>query len=400
MNLDISDISDVKLRSIITLQKRFKIKRIRRFLNKFSLSKLDKDFSKLDFEQFTKKMVDKSLILNIDFLLLIINRYLNPDLSYVSVNSKKSKSTARIFLSMYLIKYHSSDVFTTISKHEKDIIRHFAINLIDFLNRSFLQNDKYTNYSICRFGVLFNSYYLNYNLNLEVDKNNLISEAYRHYVNIQTTKRYVIDSSKYSADQKLAVLKTLDLELKETKQMVLLVDKNFDSNKFDSLNGTQQKITEKLKDQYWQNMYDDLTNEKYDQLIHTLIELKTIIIDLHPENKNDQTRMMNIKSKNEMRIFLDEYVNVDEITNKTITKNYINHIANYLYQSVTNLQASVRDTDSSRIWKQLLENHNNGSIDSNRFIVSVIREIYNIINSIWMDMILLQYVNISTSTSI
>lgn len=349
------------LDKIIIIQQRYKIKRIKQFINTYSLKNLDIECSKLDYDNFINKMVNKDILQKINIFMLRINRYLNPETKSVP------RIFSRNFLSIYLIKYHLDKVLTTVDN--KHILHKHCVHFIDFINLEY-----YTHYSLNKFGVLFNKFCYDYNILLELDKIGLISQAYRHYYDLKTVKNFVYNSVKYPTEQKLDVIKQIDNDIKKVKESVIMVDKKYTDN-FLELELVEKEIKEKLNDTYWDSLFDELENEDYSHLIRLINELKEIIILLHPENKRDIFRKQ-----------FDEIVIVEEI--KNISEEDIQNIINFIFYSITDLQASIRDNETNTKWNQIDEYKN---ISLNRYVILCIKEFYSMIEKIKMDILLLPY---------
>jgi len=350
------------LDNIIVIQQRYKIKRIKTFINKYSLKKLDIEFSKLDYDNFIDKLLNKDILQIINIFMLRINRFLNPDTKSVP------RIFSRNFLSIYLIKYHLDKVLTTVDN--KNILHKQCVYFIDFIH--FLE-DNCTRYSLNKFGLLFNKFCYDYNMLLELDKIGLISQAYRHYYDLKTVKNFVYSSVKYPTEQKLDVIKQIDNDIKKVKESIKMVDKKYTDN-FLELELVEKEIKEKLNDIYWDRLFDELENEDYTHLIELINELKETIVLLHPENKRDT--------------FRKQFDDIVEEKLKDILQEDILNITNFIYCSITDLQASSRDNETSIKWNQIDEYKN---ISLNQYVILCIKEFYSMIEKIKMDILLLPY---------
>ena len=103
------------LDKVIIIQKRYKIKRIKQFINTYSLKNLDIECSKLDYDNFINKIVNKDILQKINIFMLRINRYLNPE----------TKSVPRIFSRKFL---NHNNVYTL------EILNLFYLILIKYYN--------------------------------------------------------------------------------------------------------------------------------------------------------------------------------------------------------------------------------------------------------------------------
>lgn len=386
MNLDPSDI-----KKIIAIQRRFKLNRIQKHLKGFDLMKLDESFSQLDYTKTMMRLMNRELPRNVNILMLRINRYLNPEKRTVS------KIMGKLFLTMYLLKYHSAEVMVTIDLQDRTILKYQGINIINFLNDLFMKSDDYRTFSIHRFGSMFNVYCIRYNQLQAIDKVNMINEPYRHYANIKTTIRYVQNCAKYPDDQKQDIIKVLEEEIEKTFQCIKMLDRDFDVKKFDEISGLEEEIRNSFTDSYWDKLKQDLESENFEELLKLLTKLKNILLDLHPKAEEFEKYGGNIKPKvvyrETVRQNFDEYVDNEFIQHllerRVMSNDQIIGLCTYLMDTVVALQASARDTDTKVSWKQMIETFEAGETTVAEFIPNFFKQIFDVIDKICSDILLI-----------
>ena len=377
--------------TVIQLQKRVKLNRINNYLSKFSLTQLDNEFKQLDYIKTMEKLMNKKLQNKINILMFRINRYLNPE--------KKTmlKIVGRMFLTLYLLKYHSNEVLVTVNIHDKTMLHYQACNIINYLNDIFMKNVNYRTFSISRFGSMFNVYCIRYNQLQQQDKVNMINEPYRHYANIKATMKYVKNCGKYPEDQKADVLKVLETEITKTHDCIKMLDKNFDIKKFEEIVSIEDEVRNNFTEAYWDKLRNELKEEKYDELVNLLTKLKNVIIDIHPKLEDVKVNgTLKTQDKETIRKQFDEYVDVDFIkhmlVNRVMDGEQIIKLCSYLMDTVKELQASSRDIEVAVMWETMINDFREQKITVVDFIPMFFKAIFGVIDKICADVLLLPIV--------
>lgn len=376
---------------IVKLQKRIKLNRINKHLASFDLTKLDNEFKQLSFDKTILKLMNKKLQNQVNILMFRINRYMNPE------QKTMPRIVGRMFLTVYLLKYHSNEVFTTIDLQDKTMIHYQACNIINYLNDLFMKNINYRNFSMNKFGLMFNVYCVRYNQLQQQDKVNMINEPYRHYANIKATIKYVKNCGKYPADQKADVLKVLETEITKTQDCIKMLDKNFDIKKFEEIVSIEDEVRNDFTEAYWNKLRNELKEEKYDELVNLLTKLKNVIIDLHPKLEDVKVDgKLKVPDKETVRKQFDEYVDVlfikDMLINRVMDGEQIIDLCSYLMDTVKELQACSRDIEVAVMWENMINDFREQTITVVDFIPLFFKEIFGVIDKICADVLLLPIV--------
>ena len=384
--------------TVIQLQKRVKLNRIKNYLSKFSLIQLDNEFKQLDYIKTMEKLMNKNLQNKVNILMFRINRYLNPE------KKTMSKIVGRIFLTLYLLKYHPNEVLVSANIHDKTMLHYQACNIVNYLNDLFMKNVNYRTFSMDRFGSMFNVYCIRYNQLQQQDKVNMINEPYRHYANIKATMKYVTNCGKYPEDQKADVLKVLETEITKTHDCIKMLDKNFDIKKFEEIVSIEDEVRNNFTEAYWDKLRNELKEEKYDELVNLLTKLKNVIIDLHPKLEDVKVNgTLKVPDKETIRKQFDEYVDVDFIKhmliNRVMNGEQIIKLCSYLMDTVKELQACSRDIEVAVMWENMINDFREQTITVVDFIPMFFKEIFGVIDKICADVLLLPIVKATTRIS-
>lgn len=251
---------------IINFQRRYKINRIKRVLALFNdnIKKIKFD----DYHDLTNNIKDVNLLRLTNILLFRVNRYLNPESKSIS------KKQSRIFLTAFILKHHPNQVFTTVNKNYRSQISAIANDLIEYIQNDFLKNDSYKNYSLNKFGHIFNTYFVNYNELLKIDKLGLINELILEYYNTQITIDKINNSNKYDYQQKEESIKSLVKHQNQIKSEINLLEPN--NNIVDNLENYVQKINfvkNKYDDEIIENLRNDLNENNYDLIMNIFSDI-------------------------------------------------------------------------------------------------------------------------------
>ena len=376
------------LQIIIKLQQQFKLKRVCDCLSRFNLLKLDNEFKQLDYIKTMGKLMDIKFQNKVNILMFRINRYLNPE------KKTMSKIVGRMFLTLYLLKYHPNEVLLSVNIQDKTMLHYQACNIVNYLNDLFMKNVNYRTFSMDRFGSMFNVYCIRYNQLQQQDKVNMINEPYRHYANIKATMKYVTNCGKYPEDQKADVLKVLETEITKTHDCIKMLDKNFDIKKFEEIVSIEDEVRNNFTEAYWDKLRNELKEEKYDELVNLLTKLKNVIIDIHPKLEDVKVNgTLKVPDKETIRKQFDEYVDVDFIKhmliNRVMNGEQIIKLCSYLMDTVKELQASSRDVEVAVMWENMIDDFREQKITVVEFIPVFFKEIFGVIDKICADVLLL-----------
>ena len=362
--------------NIELIQKRYKIYRIEKGLNLFRELALDNLFGYMRFDKMQENLIDKKILTIVNILLNRINRYMNPEQRSIP------RSMGRIFLSAYIIKYHSNKIFTQIDKILLEQLVLISKQLIDYVENIFLKTKNYKHYSMDRFAFLFNNYFINYNILRERDKIGLIQELYQEYSNTTITKKYITNGTKYSPEQKIHVLSVIDKHMNDIKKSIKLLDNEFDIQKFEQIVSLEDKIKRNISEKYWSEMVNEIKGEKYELLLENLLNLKEVILSLTPES-----------IKNREKIDMNEYMDIDflkqRLEHNTLDESQILLLCRYLMDKVKNLQAQVRDNDMEQFWEDCTNKLSTGDISIYGIIPYFLKNMYRIIDDLLCDILLL-----------
>lgn len=255
---------------IIHFQRKYKIKRIENILNLFQSNIKSLNFN--DYDNLTKQMRDSGLLNLTNILLFRINRYLNP--------SKKSisRKQTRIFLSAYILKHYPNEVFTTVNNKFRSQLSAIANDLVEYVHNDFLRHKDYKNYSLNRFGHIFNTYFINYEELMKIDKKGLINELVLEYYNTNITIEKIKQSDKYDSNQKDRSVYNLIKHMNQIKSEINLLEPNNDivdnlEIYIEKINFVKNKYNEEILD----NIHTDLVNENYNSIMDVFSDINDMM---------------------------------------------------------------------------------------------------------------------------
>jgi hypothetical protein len=364
--------------SFISLQRAFKFKKIRKELSKFRNIALGTKIKSVSFDDATKILCNKLTLHKTNSLLNSIDRIMNPDSVYLTKNNTKNN---RIFLSAYLLLYHSDKIFININKCNKTELIKIAESLIKSVETTLLMNESYKEYSLKLFGLLYNTYVINYKLILEEDRQCLFNELFREYSNLTITKKYIEGGTKYTIEQKTNIIAILDNSMVSVMKLGKLVDKNFELKVFDDFCNKERVSKRSFETQYWDNLKDDIDQRNNFSNVFILLEtIKNTIYDVSPN-----------RTKDEIKLELEEFIDLPFIKQKleynVMKRDEVFALCEYIWKKITELQASVRDNDSLCSWSDIVSLFN----ESNTLGICLskfFKEVFKIIDDIFCDILL------------
>lgn len=329
---------------LIIFQKKIKFNRIKDSLKKIRALGLDTLIQKnQSYDETVKILCDKKTIDCFDEFLTRINRIIDPS----SVDYKgRQKNLSRILLSAYLLKYYSEDVFTNIDIQIKIQLCEMGSSLVKIIEHTFLSSNIYRTFSLEMFGFIFNTYVVNYRIILEADKQHLIKELYKEFVNLSRTKSYVVKGTKYDDAQKVKIIMVLDGSIYNVFRHIKLIDTKFDIKRINKTYLMEEKTKTSFSDQFWESLGSEIDLGNFENVIKLLDKIKLIICDMSPTS-----------TKQSIKLELDEYLDIDFIKQKlgfnVMSKIEIMNLCQYVWKKLESLQSSARDSDSMITWNNL-----------------------------------------------
>tara|TARA_B110000208_G_C11797442_1_gene440299 strand:- start:3533 stop:4573 length:1041 start_codon:yes stop_codon:yes gene_type:complete len=238
-------------------------------INQIGINK--ENLENLNYDDFIKLIQNKDLI-------ILCNKIINIII--------KKKNNSRYFLSIFLIKYHNTEIF----EFETDLKQELIKNSNDLVDLFYNLNENNLN----KFNNKFKFFKNNFIKWKKQDKESLVELLIETYNNISVSKEELInkrdlnelsdieneflehyDKQQESLKEKIITLGGLEL-LNKSKKLVVDYDDNFKNH-----------IKFVLEDCYWKRLLDELNSipKKYEQLLDILVEIKQQFINLFKNNK-------------------------------------------------------------------------------------------------------------------
>lgn len=317
-NRDIIDIKNIPINTIIFLEKFIKKYKLNKFYNSIHNSKNIKklnqiifslnqntslfltDLQKEDnkFKIISNELCNKELINDVDNILKLYLKY-NP--LNIQINSRE-------ILSAWIItncRNISEDYINKdyILKCSIELIGQFTL-LIDNINNNINNN---INFNIIKFNKIFINYCDTFIIFKEYDKIQKLNYFIREWKNLEETSILINSSDKYSDEQKIEVLKIIEINKKNVEKHIKIFTLNYDFNKLKKIIENTNKINKKIIDTYKTILFDELNSNNYEIFINILNEIKNFLLLFNPQNveyneKIDSIFYMNIIKSESIKI--------------------------------------------------------------------------------------------------
>jgi hypothetical protein len=332
----------IKSKSVIRIQRYWRLYQAIKYFKKFNDYKLDKKSETLQFDDFTKIMLNKELT--------DITAYLIYYIQYtIKVNLKINN---RVLLSSYLFANYSNEILGKNNRDPlSDRIHFFSKQLTKSLVLSEAMSLK------DQINILGNNM-LNYSVTFSVwkmrDKSemiqNMIISYYHREIHIHKIK-----SGELSTDGQKTPIKELEKQQKEILESIKLMDPNFDIKYFEknykmiceTMEKDYQQLQINLRDTmkiaYFDYVRDGMKKGDYQPVLALIAEIRQRLLNV----------MANEQSKNEFIENVDiEHLKDKIINNELENKDLIVSII-HIVQVIKTLQAPVDDESHSE-WKNTI----------------------------------------------
>ncbi len=302
--------------------------------------------SKLDFSSLQKKIQDKNYIQNINtFLSRLFQLYNNQ----MGINTK----TTKLFLSAYVMMNHREVVTSNDTYAIK--LGNYAIDMILHLDTLFTKQ-KVTLKDYNNFMNAFNRYIEFFQVWQERDSLLMARPCINSYFNIEMTIESLENTEQKETDEqiKLRQEKISDLKrvLKKLKQNIKIIAGQKGLSFLESKDMPYFKdeeifksVEQTVRKAFWDVVCENFENEKYDQLIVLLGDLKTMIIELVPNAKS---------IVDEMNQVIDTELLTQMINNGLLNDQAIQTYIHYIIAQIEKLQSASED-ENTRMFRENID---------------------------------------------
>jgi hypothetical protein len=281
------DIRDIPINTIIFLErfiKKYKLNKFYKALyNSENIRKLNRinfslnenaslfltDLQKEDnkFKIISNELCNKELINEMDNVLKLYIDY-NP--LHIRINSREILSSWMILNCKSILEdYINKD---TILNSSKELIEQITI----------LNNKFDINFDIIKFNKIFINYYDTFIIFKEYDKIQKLNYFIREWKNLEETSILIKSSDKYSEEQKIEVLKIMEINKKNVEKHIKIFTSNYDFNLLKRLIENTHKINKRIIDTYKTILFTELNSNNYDIFINILNEIKKFLLLFNP----------------------------------------------------------------------------------------------------------------------
>lgn len=352
-------------KNIIKIQRFYRIYKLSNTfdnLEKYNLKKKN-----IDFNDFTKKIRDKSLINNVNKIIYLLNK----------LSCKSFKINPRIILSAFLINNYSNEVIGPIK--DRHPIDNFVIEWSKKLVSIFKKENNYYEYDLL---IKYLNNYVNiFNNWKNVDKNRTIQNLIISYGNRMDHLDYVYNEE-LEKSTKDNIIKSLKKECESLLNSIIIIDNKFD---IESLKQNYKKIILNIKESMEKIFYDLSYNFRNAYLDILIDEFKN-------ENNNIIINLINETNERILQLTPNKYIESikNKITSfdfiKTLLEENYNDLNEYFYFLIDTVCVYSAPEDEKELisWKNDMINWLNcdADIDYKIIIPSLLLEINVKIDSI------------------
>mgnify|MGYP001288143548 CR=1 FL=1 len=368
-----------EIKPYILLQRHYRLRQMKKAIN---ILKYDKNIIKNNtFEEFTKKIQDKRVLLIVNYILTKITR--------ISSYGKKNFLTSQDFLSAFVIYGYYKDINNNdndiiISQVQNNIIKNLAENVVEKFH-CFL-NSKLTIFKIYEFNKLL----ILYKNSFDAWKIN----DHKQLIHVMTTSYYEIESMIYAilkdAEENGVNKESISDEKKEFINICIerqedIINKiiylngqeyfnNYKDNDVISNVNIQRQIKDTLHAAFWDILHEELNSKPpvYDRLISLISELRDTFCKFVPHRTD---------------IHQEIYENIDieliknMINNDAFDDNNLYKLAVYIISLVKKFQPPIMDNDVNE-WEQGMLQQFKQNFDYSEFLVIFLRSVFNMVDNI------------------
>jgi hypothetical protein len=329
----------------------------------------DSDFLAQRFDKLTKQLIVKKNIQNVDLFLNRFYRYYKQD------NDVAQKLNARKLLTLYafvgfpeiVLSKDKSDLDNTdkfSGSYEADIY-FIALEL-----RNKIRDLEYilTNAeSLRKFIKLMNIYSNIFNMFLNVDKIKKVDQLMQEWYQNDKTIEQIAQSEKYSEEQKEESINVIKGTQTKVVDLIKTVSPKFNEKHLTLYKELTNKLEFNLKKGFWDLLENDLKEEKYDNLMSIINEIKTGLIQLNRTNITEYDEKLDIEFMRQL------------IQNKLLTPEALLGYTQYIVEKIIELQAPVRNEETENKWEEVkfreTETYETKIVEILKFILERIEEI-------------------------
>jgi len=278
-------ISDFSLNMKVSkIQRRFRINKVKKLLGKFRELGLSKHARKIKFDEFSKLLRTKNVILNTRVIA-----------EYYSQIGYKNKLNGQRILTSFIMKYFTVDILgNEKNRHPQDkVIISWAENLVDLFNNIDISDHS----TFVNFGKFLVNYEIAMKQWLKGDKNRTIESIIISYKNRRDTIDEIKknDNSKMDQNQKNAVIKEMNKQIKQLLSSLKILDKTFDikylEENYQQLYNNLEKgykdllsgLGSNMKKAFVNKVTEDLKKGEVKSLVFNFLEIGNRLIELCPK---------------------------------------------------------------------------------------------------------------------
>lgn len=348
------------IKEIINVQKQYKISRIKEITN-ILLAIIERDLQETEnFDKFTKKLQNRSLLKIVSIFLHRINRYFNV----------KNDVSSRVFLSAFVISYYPDIVLSSTSKLETELYKTSKL-LINITRKIRFDNYFMTKLYLYKFKNIFNNFSVLFSLWKFIDKEEIIEMLAKRYNSINKTIDFIKKKSKFDEKTKNESIIILENQLIDINNKAKQIDIKINENVFKNYDKIINSLTDNMSKAFWDKLSLEIKEERYNMIIDVINDIIKSICSYIPNRKDIHDE-------------IKENVNIDIIKqlieNKVFSIKSLYEYSNYLYEYICKLSIPSRIEDFDKVWDNI-------NFDDYFYIVvpKIFKLLYEMIDILYID---------------
>ena len=308
--------------------------------------------SKLDFSELQKKIQNKDYVQSINTFLSRLFQLYNNDMG---INTK----TTKVFLSAYVMMTHRE----TVTSNDTYAIKlgNHAVDMIVFLE-TLLTKQKVTLKDYNNFMNAFNRYISFFQVWQERDSILMARPCINSYFNIDMSIQQLKNTEQKETEEQtiMRTEKIADLErvLRKLRQNIKIIAGQkglsfLESKEMPYFKDEEifKSVEQTVRKAFWDVVSENFENEKYDQMIILLGDLKTMIVELVPNAKS---------IVDEMNQVIDIELLTQMITSGLLNDQGIQTYINYIIGQIEKLQSASEDKNTIMFKENINDMFKNG----------------------------------------
>jgi hypothetical protein len=247
--------------------------------------------------------------------------------------------TSKKILSMYMTMSFPENILGDIDSTTKKMVHDTTKELYEFLNKTLIGN---ISFSIDKFKEVIDKYSVRFDDFITQDKKIKVMELINKWYDDEITKGEVIQSPKYSSEQKNAVVKHLNRSQDTTINFIKRFDCKFNILYLNEYKKVLDKAHNMANSIFWNLLTAELIDSKYDMYFTLLEEIKNDLLILTPASRVEFNEFIDIE-------FIKQKVQHHVMNNGDFIALYT-----YIVDKIIELQSPIKNDYTKSCWEIIM----------------------------------------------